>query len=92
VPDEAQAREAQRQLESILERLGLRLNPKKTRLVQLAEGREGFDFLGLSPPQASVVAVAGSQVLAVLAFSESYADDPTPDQGDSDATISGKRR
>ena len=43
---EAQARDAQRQLEAILERLGLRLNLKKTRLVQLTEGREGFDFLG----------------------------------------------
>jgi RNA-directed DNA polymerase len=43
---EAQAREAHRQLEAILERLGLHLNPRKTRLVQLSEGREGFDFLG----------------------------------------------
>jgi RNA-directed DNA polymerase len=43
---EAQAREAHRQLEAILERLGLRLNPRKTRLVRLTEGREGFDFLG----------------------------------------------
>jgi len=43
---EVQAREARRQLETILERLGLRLNPQKTRLVQLTEGREGFDFLG----------------------------------------------
>ena len=43
---EAQARDARRQLEAILERLGLRLNPQKTRLVQLTEGREGFDFLG----------------------------------------------
>lgn len=43
---EAQAREAHRQLEAILDRLGLHLNPRKTRLVQLTEGREGFDFLG----------------------------------------------
>ncbi len=43
---EAQARDARRQLEAILERLGLRLNPQKTRLVQLTDGREGFDFLG----------------------------------------------
>lgn len=43
---EAHAREAQRQLDGILERLGLRLNPQKTRIVQLAQGREGFDFLG----------------------------------------------
>ena len=43
---EIQARDAHRQLEAILARLGLRLNPRKTRLVQLTEGREGFDFLG----------------------------------------------
>jgi len=43
---EAQAREAHRQLVEILERLGLQLNAQKTRLVQLTEGREGFDFLG----------------------------------------------
>ncbi len=43
---EAQAHEALRQLEAILERLGLHLNPQKTRIVQLTEGRDGFDFLG----------------------------------------------
>jgi group II intron reverse transcriptase/maturase len=42
----AQADEAQRQLDGILERLGLRLNHRKTRIVQLTQGREGFDFLG----------------------------------------------
>src|SRR3989304_9246102 len=46
---EAQARDAHRQLEAILERLGLRLNPQKTRLLQLTAGREGFDFLGFHP-------------------------------------------
>jgi hypothetical protein len=30
----------------ILERLGLRLNPQKTRIVRLTKGQEGFDFLG----------------------------------------------
>ena len=43
---EAQAREAQRQLELILERLGLHLNPQKTQIVHLTEGQDGFDFLG----------------------------------------------
>lgn len=43
---EAQAREAHRRVETILGRLGLRLNPQKTRIVQLTGGREGFDFLG----------------------------------------------
>jgi hypothetical protein len=43
---EVQAHEAHRQLEAILARLGLRLNPQKTRVVQLTKGREGFDFLG----------------------------------------------
>ena len=40
------AREARRQLDAIVERLGLHLNPQKTRVVQLTAGREGFDFLG----------------------------------------------
>jgi RNA-directed DNA polymerase len=30
----------------ILAELGLELNPEKTRIVDLGEGREGFDFLG----------------------------------------------
>jgi len=33
-------------LELILERLGLHLNPEKTRIVQLTQGQDGFDFLG----------------------------------------------
>ena len=39
----AQAREA---VAAILDGLGLRLHPDKTRVVQLARGAEGFDFLG----------------------------------------------
>ena len=31
---------------SILQRLGLRLHPKKTRMVNLSWGKEGFEFLG----------------------------------------------
>ena len=43
---EADAREALRRLSRVMERLGLKLHPSKTRLVHLKEGREGFDFLG----------------------------------------------
>jgi len=43
---EADAREALRRLGIIMERLGLKLHPSKTRLVNLKEGKEGFDFLG----------------------------------------------
>jgi RNA-directed DNA polymerase len=42
-------RQAQRALDAvgqILAGLGLRLHPDKTRIVDLREGREGFDFLG----------------------------------------------
>jgi len=42
----AKAQEALRRLESVLQELGLRLHPVKTRLVALREGHEGFDFLG----------------------------------------------
>jgi group II intron reverse transcriptase/maturase len=43
---EKQAREALRRLRIVMERLGLKLHPEKTRLVNLKEGQEGFDFLG----------------------------------------------
>jgi len=43
---EKDAQEALRRLGIVMERLGLKLHPVKTRLVNLKEGREGFDFLG----------------------------------------------
>jgi RNA-directed DNA polymerase len=42
----SQAEEAQRRATAILGDLGLTLHPDKTRVVDLREGREGFDFLG----------------------------------------------
>jgi len=41
-----QAQAALRAVEEVLGALGLRLHPDKTRIVDLDEGREGFDFLG----------------------------------------------
>jgi RNA-directed DNA polymerase len=41
-----QAEEAQRRATAILGDLGLRLHPDKTRVVDLREGKDGFDFLG----------------------------------------------
>jgi hypothetical protein len=38
--------QAQRRIEHVLGRLGLRLHPHKTRRVELTDGKEGFDFLG----------------------------------------------
>lgn len=43
---ESLAKEALRRLQLVLEHLGLNLNAAKTRMVDLREGREGFDFLG----------------------------------------------
>ena len=43
---EAQARRALAAVGEILASLGLELHPDKTRVVDLREGREGFDFLG----------------------------------------------
>jgi group II intron reverse transcriptase/maturase len=40
------AEEAERRVRIIFERLKLTLHPEKTRRVDLAEGREGFNFLG----------------------------------------------
>lgn len=40
------AEQARERVAAILAPLGLRLHPEKTRLVSLARGREGFDFLG----------------------------------------------
>lgn len=42
----SQAEEAHRGAEALLGDLGLVLHPEKTRVVDLREGREGFDFLG----------------------------------------------
>jgi RNA-directed DNA polymerase len=42
----AQAEQAQRRAAALLGDLGLRLHPDKTRVVDLREGRQGFDFLG----------------------------------------------
>jgi len=42
----AQAEQAQRQATALLGDLGLTLHPDKTRVVDLREGKEGFDFLG----------------------------------------------
>jgi RNA-directed DNA polymerase len=44
--DAAQAEAALAAVGEILTGLGLRLHPDKTRVVDLREGREGFDFLG----------------------------------------------
>ena len=43
---EAEAQAAQQLAGEILAGLGLELHPEKTRMVDLREGREGFDFLG----------------------------------------------
>jgi RNA-directed DNA polymerase len=43
---EAEARAARDQARKVLAELGLELHPEKTRVVDLGEGREGFDFLG----------------------------------------------
>ncbi len=42
----SQAEEAERRATGLLGDLGLRLHPDKTRVVDLREGKEGFDFLG----------------------------------------------
>ncbi len=41
-----QAEEAARRVMAIMAELGLELHPDKTRVVDLRQGREGFDFLG----------------------------------------------
>lgn len=43
---ESQAKEAQRRVGIIMERLGLMLHSEKTRIVDLRGGKEGFTFLG----------------------------------------------
>ena len=43
---ESQAREALRRIGLVMDRLGLKLHPEKTRLVDLRRGKESFVFLG----------------------------------------------
>lgn len=43
---ESQCAEALRRVKLIMERLGLEMHPEKTRMVNLAGGKEGFMFLG----------------------------------------------
>ena len=45
-PSRERAEQARIKVTAALDRLGLRLHPDKTRIVHLARGREGFDFLG----------------------------------------------
>jgi len=45
-PTAQDSEEAQRRIEHVLGRLGLKLHPQKTRRVVLTGGQEGFDFLG----------------------------------------------
>ena len=43
---ETKAKEAHRRLSIIMQRLGLKLHPEKTRIVNLSRGKESFEFLG----------------------------------------------
>jgi len=43
---ESAAKEAHRRLGIIMERLSLKLHPEKTRIVNIARGKDGFEFLG----------------------------------------------
>jgi group II intron reverse transcriptase/maturase len=43
---EIKAKEGHRRLSIIMERLGLKLHPEKTRIVNMSRGKEGFEFLG----------------------------------------------
>lgn len=43
---ESQCKEALRRVATVMERLGLEMHPEKTRMVNLAGGKEGFTFLG----------------------------------------------
>lgn len=45
-PTKERAEQARSKASEILATLGLRLHPEKTRIVHLAKGAEGFDFLG----------------------------------------------
>lgn len=45
-PSAERAKEAQRRAAGMLAAVGLRLSPEKTRIVELTNGKQGFDFLG----------------------------------------------
>jgi RNA-directed DNA polymerase len=45
-PTESKANEPLRQIQFVMNKLGLVLHPEKTRMVDLRRGKEGFVFLG----------------------------------------------
>ncbi|MHB1511431.1 MAG: group II intron reverse transcriptase/maturase [Acidimicrobiales bacterium] len=53
-PTHERAEEAKQRAGAVLRPLGLRLHPEKTRIVHLAKGAEGFDFLGCASSRSEV--------------------------------------
>ena len=80
----AQAEHALAAVGEILAALGLRLHPDKTRVVDLREGREGLDFLGLSlpgPHVGSAVGAAAHRALLPAPLAQSDGDEAAAGQG-----------
>ena len=76
---ESQCKEALRRVKIVMERLGLEMHPEKTRMVNLAGGKEGFTFLGMDGAQTQEYPTQSAQALcAALAVAEGDEANPRP--------------
>jgi hypothetical protein len=71
------AKEALRRIGLVMNRLGLKLHPEKTRMVDLRRGKESFVFFGLhNSKEAEHTAEPAHAFYAAVAVAESYEANP----------------
>jgi len=68
-----EANHAIRFIKAVMERLELQLNPEKTRLVSMWEGKDGFDFLGMHHKRVSGFTREGTRYYTTYQFPTSKA-------------------
>ena len=80
---ESKAKEALRQIQFVMNKLGLVLHPEKTRMVELRRGKGSFVFLGVYDPQEAQYTAEPTVVFhAPMAVAQGYEAAPGPGSGD----------
>ena len=76
---ESKAKEALRQVQFVMSKLGLELHPEKTRMVDLRRGKGSFVFLGLHDPQEAEYPAEPAAILhAAVAVAQGDEANPEP--------------